>query len=97
MESFSPEPVFKAPCRTAFWSNLPCPIPAPFSPERIKQSQAPKSPPTCPQPLRGRMDDPQPQSFPTFMLNNQQVPGRDRDIPRNNLGDKATILMAIVR
>lgn len=35
------------------------------------------------------MDDPQPQSFPTSILNNQKVSGRDRDIPRNNLGDKA--------
>lgn len=32
------------------------------------------------------MDDPQPQSVPISILNNQKVPGRDRDIPRNNLG-----------
>jgi len=42
------------------------------------------------------MDDPQPQSFPISILNNQKVPGRDRDIPRNNLGDKAAITIAFV-
>ena len=51
---------------------------------------------SCPQPPGGRTDDPQPQSFPISILNNQKVPGRDRDIPRNNLSDKAAITIAIV-
>lgn len=42
------------------------------------------------------MDNPQSQSFPTSILNNQKVPGRDRGSLRNSLSDKATIIIAIV-
>lgn len=42
------------------------------------------------------MDQLQAQSFPISSLNNRKVRGRDRGFLRNKLGDKATIIIAIV-
>lgn len=97
VKSLSPGPVYKASMPHCFGGSFSHPHPCPLLAQKeLSEDTHLSHHPPISYVLKAGWTTHDPCPSPTSILNNRKVPGRDRGVLRNNLGDKATIIIVIV-